>query len=620
MVTKIKPTSGKIQQEAGIIAPAKPRLFLWFSILSFISFVLIGYLVISAVRPSITDFVVTRQEADTVVFANRLANNLLLASDFKISTSTEAEERLSIFLQGLQIPARIAVEITDEEGTILASDLTEQIGKKTKVNSEFELAKEELRSQALFRTLSPSEKELVGTAEAFELYIPLTFGASPQVAGIVHSLSRTGFIRETVRRIEEDIALRIGGGFIFLYFAISTIVWGASRTIRRQAGALVDYATTLESKVRARTRELQAVFGSVAEGIVVINKDFRVMLMNRSAEDILGVKGSEVAGQKWTDLVSMYRGKKEVPHQEWATSYVLKTGRVKIFTVADNVSYKLKDGQMVPVLIIASPLVEDKNIEGVVLMFRDVREERKLEDARVSFISIASHQLRTPLTSILWFTELLQEKKEDLFPEGREFIDGIYAMALRMKDLLNLLLQIGRLESGRLKIEPVSARIEDVIKGVLATFKPELDRKKQMVEVSVVPDPFPAILLDKIALGQALQNIISNSILYSPEGKKIHISVSMDKNKVLCAVKDEGIGIPKEQQGMIFDKFFRADNAVRMVPFGNGLGLSLVKSLVVEWGGDSWFESEEGKGSTFYFTIPSSGMKPREGEVNLAVQ
>lgn len=619
MPTKVKSASGNIQQEIGIMTPAKPHLFLWFSILSLISFILIGYVVISAIRPSIINFVVTRQEADTVVFANRLANNLLLDSDFQYSTSTETGERLSIFLQGLQIPARIAVDITDHEGIILASDIGEQVGKKINTNAEFNRAKRELRSQAFFRTLSPSEKEQVGAAEVFELYIPITFGISPQVAGVVHALSRTGFIRETVRSIEEDIAMRIGAGFVFLYVVIAIIVWWASKTIRRQAGALSDYAVTLESKVRARTRELQAVFGSVAEGIVVINKDFRVVLMNKSAETILGTKESEVIGQKWTDLVSMYRGKKEMPHEEWATSNVLKTSSVKIFTVADNISYKLKDGQMVPVLIIASPLVEEKNIEGVVLMFRDVREERKLEDARVSFISLASHQLRTPIVSILWLTELLQRKTEDPLPKRKEFIDDIYTMALRMRDLLNLLLQIGRLESKRLKIEPVNAKIEDIINSTLLVLQSQIDRKKQTIEMHILPDPFPIVALDKIVLGQVLQNIISNSISYSLEGQKIKISVSINKNMILCAIQDEGIGIPKNQQNRIYEKFFRADNAMRMVPVGNGLGLSFVKSLVAEFGGETWFESEEGKGSTFYFSIPSSGMKAKEGEVNLIV-
>lgn len=619
-MVQVQSKSTRIQSKPKSISPAKPRLFLWFSVLSFISFIAIGYLVIGAIRPAITGFVVARQEADAVVFANRLANNLLLASDFTVSTSTEVEERLSIFLQGLQIPARISVEITDNEGTILISDLAEQIGKKASVNSEFMRVKRELRSLALFRTLSPSEKELLGTAEVFELYIPLTFGTSPQVAGIIHSLSRTGFISQTISNVENDIAMRIGGGFIFLYLVISTIVLGASRTIRHQARALFGYATTLEQKVKERTRDVQAVISSMGEGLVVIDMDERILLMSKSAEEMLEVSLAQAKGKKWSDLVSILKGKEKLPHEEWPSVLALKAGKTIVASLVENLFYRAQSGKTVPIVAVASPLVDEKKIIGVVVVFQDATEEKRLEEARLSFISISSHQLRAPLTSLRWFTELLQEKSAGPVTEKQKGLIGdIYESILRMVDLVNLLLQMARVESGRVKIEPTPLDLKEITRGVLRNIQGVISKKKQKVEINVEPDPFPKILLDKIILNQVIQNILINASQYSEEGKTILISIKMGKDFITYAVKDEGIGIPQDEHNRIFDKFFRASNAMRMVPSGNGLGLSLVRSVVTAWGGSTWFESEEAKGSVFYFTIPAKGMKPKAGEVSLAV-
>lgn len=252
-VQKFKAESKEIR------APKRERLFLNFSLLSFAAFVLIGYVVVSAIRPAILNFIVSRQESDTVVFVNRLANNLLQAGDFNqpFPLPPETEARLAVFVEGLQVPARLAVFVTNKDGLILSSDFPETAGSILQRTPEFERASRDRRSVAIFTKIEPEEKEMLGVEDAFELFIPITFGASPEVAGVVHTISRTGFIFETARTIERDVALRISAGLLFLYFALSIIVWGASRTIRAQATSLHEYATTLEVKVKERTRDLE---------------------------------------------------------------------------------------------------------------------------------------------------------------------------------------------------------------------------------------------------------------------------------------------------------------------------------------------------------------------------
>lgn len=236
--------------------PKRTHLFLTFSLLSFAMFVVIGYVVVSAIRPGIVNFVASRQEADTVVFVNRLANRILLPEDFTVS-SFEAKERFAIFVEGLQIPARIAVSVTNKEGEILVSDVSGYEGTILEQSPAFLRAARDLRSVALFATLNPKEQKLLGVQEAFEMFIPVTFGVSPKTAGVVHTLSRTGFIRKTISDLEQEMIFRISAGLIALYFLLSLVVWGASRTIRRQSGELARYAATLEKRVRERTEELE---------------------------------------------------------------------------------------------------------------------------------------------------------------------------------------------------------------------------------------------------------------------------------------------------------------------------------------------------------------------------
>jgi signal transduction histidine kinase len=245
---------------------------------------------------------------------------------------------------------------------------------------------------------------------------------------------------------------------------------------------------------------------------------------------------------------------------------------------------------------------------------------KQLDEAKTGFISVASHQLRTPLTSMRWFSEMLMGGDAgEISPEQRHFVERIYEGTERMVALVNLLLQIARVEAGRLKVEPIPLDLKAVTESVAASLKTGLEGKKQTVEITSEPTPFPMIPADQEVIWQCVQNLLANANRYAPVSSVIHIGIKKKKDEIEYSVKDTGIGIPKAQQGRIFEKFFRAENALKAVPEGSGLGLSLVKSLVEGWGGKIWFETEEGKGTTFFFTLPATGMKAKEGEVRLAV-
>lgn len=376
----------------------------------------------------------------------------------------------------------------------------------------------------------------------------------------------------------------------------------------------------LEYRLKSEHNRMQAIISVMGDGLLVIDKNYKISLMNATAEKLLGVSSADAVGRDAKDVIFMRRGLENLPDEDRPVAVMFQTGQPIVTTLADNLYYETVAGKKFPMALIAVPLRGDDGIEAAVVVFRDTTDDKKLDESRSSFISIASHQLRTPLTSMRWFSEMLLAGDAGvLSEEQKHFIERIYEGTDRMIDLVNLLLQIARVEAGRVRIKPEYTDFILFFKSVALTMQAALDAKAQKIEIRKGSDSLPLVLVDQDILWQVVQNLLSNAIRYSPDQSAIIVSISEKSDFMECAVQDNGIGVPNDQRERMFEKFFRAGNALKMVPEGSGLGLSLAKTLVDGWGGRIWFESQENKGATFYFTVPLSGMKPREGEVSLQV-
>jgi PAS domain S-box-containing protein len=382
---------------------------------------------------------------------------------------------------------------------------------------------------------------------------------------------------------------------------------------------LLEDANILETSLKKERDRIRTIVSSIGEGIIVVDKKNKITLINQSAEKILEITAAEVLGHDIVKVIPLYSGLERMTLDNHPVAKVLQTGKIFFSSLKDNLYFQLSSGRRFSTIIMAAPILGEK-ISGVVLMFRDASEEKELDEARTGFISVASHQLRTPLTSMRWFSEMLIDGDAgEINEDQKHFVERIYQGTERMINLVNLLLQIARVEAGRLKIEPVPIDFKNTTQGVISMLRVSLEEKKQKVVIKTDPDPFPVIPMDQEVIWQVIQNLLSNASRYSPAKATISISISQKGEFIEYAVKDTGIGIPKKYQKRIFEEFYRAENALKLVPEGSGLGLYLVRMLVERWGGKIWFESEEGKGTTFYFNIPVQGMKYKEGEVGLGV-
>ncbi len=238
---------------------------------------------------------------------------------------------------------------------------------------------------------------------------------------------------------------------------------------------------------------------------------------------------------------------------------------------------------------------------------------RSLDLAKDEFVSIASHQLRTPLTGIKGYTGMLLDGDAGPINEKqREYLTEVKNANDRMINLITSLLNVSRVDLDAFVVEPEPVNLEEIAKTLLKEYEGVIN-KKLIVDTDFEKD-LPLINADLNITRMILQNLLSNALKYTPEGGKIVLSIKKDSPNILISVTDTGYGIPENAQSKIFTKMFLADNARVKDPNGTGLGLYIVKETIEKTGGKIWFESKENIGTTFYVTIPLEGMKKREAK------
>jgi PAS domain S-box-containing protein len=360
-------------------------------------------------------------------------------------------------------------------------------------------------------------------------------------------------------------------------------------------------------------QKFQLAVENASDHIVITDTEGLVLYANPAVERITGFAPSDIIGKKAGNK-DLWGGLMDLPFYQllWKT---IKSDK-KVF--AGEVNNHRRNGEKYVALASISPVVgKDGSVSYFVGIERDVTKEKEIDRMKTEFISLASHQLRTPLSAMKWFGEmLLHGDAGALTTDQKEMVDNIYTSNERMIELVNSLLNISRIESGRLLVDPKPTDAGALVQDVVKTLKQKFDEKNQTVVVSV-HEHLPLVPLDPKLIREVYTNLITNAIKYTPKGGDIQIFVSKNDTDLVSQVTDNGFGIPKSEQERIFQKFFRAQNIVKMETEGTGLGLYLTKSVVESSGGKIWFTSDEGKGTTFFFTIPLVGMTAKKGDVGL---
>jgi len=397
-----------------------------------------------------------------------------------------------------------------------------------------------------------------------------------------------------------------------LLFAILVLVivfFWVRQTFKNEAKLL--------EKLKEQRDTAKAIVSSMGEGLLVLDNDFRIKLINPAAERLLETSEEEAIGEKWADFGQAYIGDKPIPFEKRSAVISHQKNSVKITGIEDDHYYVTRSGRKFPVVAITAPLMHDNKVIGIVKVFHDAIKEKEIDRMKTEFISLASHQLRTPLSAIKWFTELLGETKSGtLNEEQQKFVKNIAFSTERMIDLVNSLLNISRIESGRIMVEPKPTDLLKLVEDTVGELKRKMENKNIKFVISA-HETLPLVNVDSRLIGHVYGNLIDNAIKYTPDGGEVTVFISKKDSEIVSQVSDSGYGIPVAEQNKLFQKFYRGSNIVKHVTEGTGLGLYMVKAIVESSGGKIWYKSEMNKGTTFWFSIPIEGMRPQKGEVSL---
>jgi PAS domain S-box-containing protein len=368
---------------------------------------------------------------------------------------------------------------------------------------------------------------------------------------------------------------------------------------------------------RNKAEELARIVDGANESIISKTLDGTVLTWNKGAENLYGFTDNEIVGKSIKMIVP--EGKEE------EVDAIMKSVAVGQMRDHYQTVRRRKDGSLIEVSLTASPI---KNVTGKVVAISvisiDITKERAIDKAKTEFVSLASHQLRTPLSAINWYTEMLMAGDVGkVNKEQMEYLNEVYTGSQRMVELVNALLNVSRLELGTFTISLEPVNVPALVKSLIKEMKSEIDKRKEVVTELYSPN-LPTLSADNSSLRMVLQNLLSNSVKYTAAGGNITVEAAVkskgeivdgqkiNEDRFILRVADSGMGIPKGQQNKVFEKLFRADNARTLETEGTGLGLYVIKSIVDQSGGEIWFVSEENKGTTFIISYPLTGMKKVE--------
>ncbi len=349
------------------------------------------------------------------------------------------------------------------------------------------------------------------------------------------------------------------------------------REVKRTTSSLVERADLSE----AERQKLELIIANIQDGVIVMDRNRNVILVNRAVRDIFDLGGVALVGKPLTVAI----------RNEDLKALLVRAndGPLKYHEINFN------DGRVYNAQYTPIPHI------GAAITMQDISYLKELDRLKSDFIHTISHDLRSPLTAILGYTELV-ERTGPLTPNQQEFLRRLQGSAQHITTLVNDLLDLGRLDAG-FDTRREAVHLDNVLKYSLDIFENQI-RKKNIKLIVNVASNLKALRANPIRIRQMLDNLVGNAIKYTPPEGSVHVNISMQGDQIVIRVEDTGVGIPSEEQGRVFEKFYRATNAVKGAE-GSGVGLAIVKSIVESHQGRVWVESTVGEGSTFIVLLPT---------------
>ncbi len=345
----------------------------------------------------------------------------------------------------------------------------------------------------------------------------------------------------------------------------------------------------------------RALINSLGEGLIVVDQDGVITTVNPQTCEILGFTEAELLGQWFTRTVKAVSADGvPTPTLQRPIIQSLLQGEA----ISGTIHYTRKDGRIIPAAINVAPVLVEGKPVGAIEVFRDITSEQALDRAKDEFVSLASHQLRTPATAVKAILSMLTSGDfGELTPRQQHFIDKARATNDRQLNIIEDLLQAARIDAGKMQLSLARVDIASLCNEVVREQLREIDARKQTISITEAPNQL-YVYADPVKLRMVLDNLVNNARKYTPQGGRIDVRTIPSDGKVKVEVADTGVGIEHADLSKLFTKFSRIDNHLSAEVGGSGLGLYLVKHIVNLHRGNVYVVSQPGQGSTFTVELP----------------
>jgi len=576
------------------------KLFLTYVLVVFICLGLVG--IITSV--SLKRFYQSR-------IANELESSAILVKNI-LNESLETQDiQNSVLELSSQIGARITV--VDFEGNVL-SDSDEDPAKMEnhKNRPEIKIALTNQTGQSI---------RFSNTIKIDMMYVAVPIKKNDEVSGVVRLAFPLTEIKEKLSNIYKIIiySLLIGGLISLALGALvgrsfssplsemkslaQKIIHGdfghririkSKDEIGELAESLMEMSEQLEKKINTITEDknkMEAILSSMQEGVIVLDKNENILIFNSSLSQMVELRSEKYIGRPYWEIIS----NNEI-------NSILKQTLKKKDSLSSQVSLLHPEARVIQIQ--TSPITDNQGgLLGIVAVFHDITNLKKLEKARSEFFANVSHELKTPITSIIASVETLRNGANDDIKKRDDFLNIIYSHSQRLNNLLNDILSLSRIEFREVKMNFQPVSIKEILGNTLALYKNKIESKKQSLQIHI-PSKLPSALADPEMIAQVFSNLIDNAVKFTQEKGQIKVTAREIDNFVQIDISDTGIGIAEKHLSRLFERFYRVDKARSREMGGTGLGLAIVKHIVQAHKGRITVESQPGKGSTFSVFLP----------------
>lgn len=339
------------------------------------------------------------------------------------------------------------------------------------------------------------------------------------------------------------------------------------------------------------------ILSSIIDGIIALDFNKNIIFFNKASEEITGFRLTEVYQKPIGEFIHLFSGTDEV----FPKTYCQGNYNQGLILIG-------KEGKQTNVNTMTAEVSSTPQTNlNCILILHDLSKEKELEQMKLDFVSMASHELKTPLTSIIGYLSVfLNENRNNIPKENLLFLDKAFIAAQQLQTLIANLLNVNKIEKEQLSVSPELIEYLPIIKKAIDDLKNQANQKNIVISSKIPNEPLPKVLADPVRTSEVVVNLLSNAINYTNAGGKIEIAIQTSPTEITTSITDNGIGIPAEAIPRLFSKFFRVSNQLQKASKGTGLGLYISKSIVEKLHGKIWVESEVGKGSRFFFTLPAA--------------